>query len=745
MKHLKDKIKQYPGTCAGIFLCLVAVILLSVSLVTAFIQAGEKILDITPATTVSGSITDLFIWKGSYTITIDYTSSSDDNTVEICPPNDSYKVIQSDILHLWTNQQHISTTFRINDSQQFSILLHSNDPDSVHISHIRIESNADKALYYTTCCIAAIAVILVLLILHLHDITLRGNITFFGILLITLASSLPLFVEYLYCGHDLGFHLMRIEGIRAGLSSGVFPIRLQPVWVNGYGYASSIMYGDTFLYIPAILRMLGFPIQTAYKCYIFLINLATSAIAYYCVNRIFHNRSIGLLGSLLYTLSIYRFTNIYVRSAVGEYSAMTFLPLIFCGLYLILKENAQQTDRKQGIALSVIGYSGIILTHTLTCEMAGGFTILVCILLCKRVFHKDTFLALLQVVIYTALLNLWWLVPFIDYLDEPLKINLMEQPYIQARGLLPAQIFAPFSSSIGISWDVALGLKGEMALNIGMGFTLGLVIMIAVFLIGKRLNSSPYRKLILISMGCGVWALFMTTAYFPYDKLMDYRMFFNRTLGALQMPWRLLTIAVLFFTFGTCSLIPILHEHYSSFYTKAAFCLICSGAVLSFCYEVSSYIENMSPYCIYDIGDLDTDAVISGEYMPGADIDTSLLDENIFTCDQDVHVANYNKQYLRIDADMINSSDSSHYVEAPLLYYNGYTATDVHSAQPLEVMSGNNGQLRIILPAQYTGTVHIEFQEPLYWKLSEWISLIFFLLLVILYCRAHIYTQKNRH
>jgi len=83
-------------------------------------------------------------------------------------------------------------------------------------------------------------------------------------------TCIPIMTNYMLNAHDLIFHLSRIEGLKEGFLSGDFPVRIQPYWLNGNGYASSIFYGDLFLYIPVLLRIIGFPVQAAYKIYVVL-------------------------------------------------------------------------------------------------------------------------------------------------------------------------------------------------------------------------------------------------------------------------------------------------------------------------------------------------------------------------------------------------------------------------------------------------------------------------------------------
>ena len=136
--------------------------------------------------------------------------------------------------------------------------------------------------------------------------------------LMVLFLCIPLMVNYLFenGAQDLKFHLTRIEGIKEGLLNGAFPVKIQPFWLNDHGYATSVFYGDVFLYAPALLRIMGVSIQGAYKFYIFLMNTITVFLSCHCFSKM-SNRRIGLLCAVVYSSNIYRLNDIYTIAAVG--------------------------------------------------------------------------------------------------------------------------------------------------------------------------------------------------------------------------------------------------------------------------------------------------------------------------------------------------------------------------------------------------------------------------------------------
>ena len=131
-----------------------------------------------------------------------------------------------------------------------------------------------------------------------------------GIGSITLFSSFGAFLRYILPGHDLAFHLLRIEGLKDALMLGDIPCKIQTNWCNGWGYAVSAIYGDISILLPSIMRLCGFTLQTSYHSFVFFVNLLTAVSAYYCFLKISKNKKISMITAFLYTAAPYRLCNI---------------------------------------------------------------------------------------------------------------------------------------------------------------------------------------------------------------------------------------------------------------------------------------------------------------------------------------------------------------------------------------------------------------------------------------------------
>lgn len=528
-----------------------------------------------------------------------------------------------------------------------------------------------------------------------------------------LLSCASVFIPYLVRGHDIRFHLMRIEGLKDGLLSGAFPVKIQPTWMNGNGYPVSILYPDLFLYIPASLRIMGCSLQLVYKVYIMVVNGATIGFSYWSFRKMSGRRSWGLLGSFIYTLSIYRLTNVYTRAAVGEYTAMAFMPLVLYAMWRVFREeDIQEKSYQRNWILLAFSLTGIIQSHIISIEIVGIFILLVCLIMYKRTFVKERFMVLCKALAGTLLLNAWFLIPFLDYSKEDLIVLSGKSgvTMIQDRGAYIPQLFTWVYNTMGSGFKA--GMLEEMPMTIGIGGTLAL----AACFYGSVIKGKKLEKEVKLCLGLAISAIFLSSIYFPYDFLVKNIPMIGVLLSKIQFPFRFLAPAAVFFAWLICVLaketmwkrwIPIL--------------CVCVGlqAVLF----IGAVLNETEIFQVRGNADISSFDVSGAEYVPyGTNFE--ILDMQPLA-NEGIRVNGYSRKYNRIKVLLENTSSQDSILEIPLLYYRGYTAKDENSGLNLEIENGDNNRIQIIIPAGYSGEVAVAFVEPWYWRAAEVVSLLF--------------------
>lgn len=580
-------------------------------------------------------------------------------------------------------------------------------------------------LFFVLCIIN----IIVFLALYRNKIRIdeeNGRI-FRALIVLTFIVSIPLMVDYLLSGHDLPFHLMRIEGLKAGLLSRVFPVRIQPDWLNGHGYAASVFYGDVFLYIPAILRIFGITVQNVYKLYVLLVNIATIFISYYCFSKM-STKKCGLICAALYSLNIYRLTCLYIRAAVGEYTAMVFLPVVLYGLWKVYTLPEDNKEHKQSWVTIAAGYTGIILSHMISCELVALFTVLTCLLLWKSTFSKKNFWVLFKAVVAIVLLNLWFIVPVMDYLSSAVYVINdpdMYTPYrLDERAAYPSQLFMNIYGVTG-SMQYSAGTQNEMPMTLGSSY---LLLFVAWFIWGteRTTEKDTNKKEVWLCVLLGIFSLVFATYLFPYTALANIFPILEFPERSLQYPWRFLSVAALFFTWLACLFFRNKRIELKKKYAVAVIVVVV--AVWQGISFMSQILNEKSPYRIYQEGNFTTCEVMNGEYLP---IDSDIEDYvNKLTYDvSKIKVDFWNRYYNSIELNLTNMAQEIQQIEIPILYYKGYKA-EINGGGQLGINAGTSGRISVNIPAGFNDTVLISFKEPWYWRCSEIISFMAYMFLI---------------
>lgn len=221
-----------------------------------------------------------------------------------------------------------------------------------------------------------------------------------------LLSCGPYLTDYIGVNTDITLQLLRIEGLKEALLQGKFlPVRVQSVRLSEQGWGTWSFFGDLFAYPAAVLRICGFPAMTAYRLSVFALNAAAALIAYLCFRRCTRSRCAALFGALLYVLSPHRLKALYLDGAVGECLGLAFLPLIFCGLYLLLRGDEGETRYRHCKYYLAAGFTLLLRSHLFLTALALCGTLLLCLICARRSFRKRTLLQLAQGAGLTLLLN----------------------------------------------------------------------------------------------------------------------------------------------------------------------------------------------------------------------------------------------------------------------------------------------------------------------------------------------------
>lgn len=596
------------------------------------------------------------------------------------------------------------------DKDQSDILVCS---DLQRLSSVRIEK--EGWIFKDTLIIAALLTGFVTFALYKRlnkkDITEKDVVTFL-IMGIVLVVSYPLYTQTILYGHDINFHLYRIEGIKDGLLAGQFPVRIHPTHNNEYGYITASVYPELFLYIPAIFRLMGASNVLSYHIFVVFINAITAICMYIAAKGIAKSSYAGCLASVIYTFSTWRVINLYYRAAIGEALAMAFFPLLFYGLYCILKGN----EKKWWVF--TFACTGIFMSHIISTMVAAGMVVLFLLLYCTSLFEKKRFIALLKSGVTTVLLNAWFLAGFCVYylgLDLFIKHKPENTEFFQ-NAIYPVQLFNLFGTNFGTSNLLDRGIIGEMSLTPGVGVTLCLLLSLGYYLVSKKNKERNVfaRTMFYVS----VCLILVATTLFPWEVFQKSQII-NLLCGTMQFPWRLLSVASAMIVIVAVTNLEELLTNTTE--KKATFAIAVVVSVLAFAVWGNAYTMGV-PSIIQRGQAVSTSGHIGWDneyFRTGTNI--GLFDRNQYRVCEGVQLVSYDKSGSNVSV-VIDSANAEDWVEVPLLNYPGYKAKDEHGNR-LEVVDGTNNFVRVIL-SESANEITIYYGSFWYLRVAEVVSIL---------------------
>ena len=690
------------------------------------------------------AVPDMFLRKGFYRYTLSYESTSPGSFAWPHTYSEQYDAAEQAITYFQDGTGTHTDEFRLNADLDMALRVYYSGTGSASVTDFQIWETPFQArinLFYGVLVLfAANAMAGVYLYNRQHVIPNVDKRVFAGLASLCIFCSFPFFMGYTTVGHDIYFHMLRIEGIKDGLLSGQFPVRINSVFYNGYGYVNPIFYGELFLYIPALFRLAGFPLSACYNIYGILINILTCFAGYYCFKRIFQSTFAAMTVTVLYVMSPYRLLDMYVRAAAGEYTAMAFLPFIAYGLYRIFTEDVNRKEYKWSFLPLTVGLTGVIQTHVLTGEMVGFVILMTCVILFSRTFRKKRFCALVKTVIVTAVINLWFIVPFVDFTITQ-DVRVFTDPstgLVQDTGLFFRQMISLFIKyTINANYSAENGYAEKMTLTMGTALFLGLILC-AVMLFFKNRDKKEEKKCGALMLVLSVLLSWMCTIYFPWDFLALRMPYLRRIITSIQFVWRFLSPVTLLAALATGFGLVLLRSG------KGKRAGITVGVALGVLTVIPAlFFQGLvcvqAPRAINGITRISTiGAAGQGEYTPSVADDQAVSqvpDPKIYGGS----IESYERQGTNISLT-VNRTGESCYVLLPLWNYKGYRVTSEDgSVTNAQLSTGDNMVMRIDIPAGSSGRISVRYVGLWYWRLAEIASAAGIVLLI-----AFIYKDKRK-
>lgn len=533
----------------------------------------------------------------------------------------------------------------------------------------------------------------------------------------SLIAAIPLINLRIYGTDDGYVHMLRIFGMEQILKEQNFPPFIYSKFANGFGYAINLFYSPIVTYGPLFFRIFGLHYYTCLKLFAYSTILISCFTMYNFLYEVSKKREIATLGAVIYAFIPYRLETIFNRFAIGEFTAYIFFPMLFHGLFNLLKGDGK---KHYYIAIAAIG---LILTHTISTEYSAIFALLYIVFNFKQLKNKGVIRKIAINVIFILAITTFFTVPLMEHkiLGNYVIFNSTSMKSlpsdVQNSTIKISQLFKDIGEVNGVSFKIGIPL-----------IILTLLGIVSYKKVDKNIRSE-YITFTVIAM----ISLAMVTKLFPWIIM-------PKILTTLQFAWRMQA----FFEFAL-SIICAINLYYfidiickkssknskdTKVHTKtenlynmlllfAIIVIITSMMKIdyNYSYEKEKFLTDEE----YEtkINEKNSIWSINREYLPEKvdvkKLGKSYLDyrENrVYVLDGNATIINEKKEDLQLEFDIENYKANT-ILELPYIYYLGYTVTTEQN-EKIQVFESDNGMLAIKLDeniesahitVKYTGTI----------------------------------------
>ena len=524
------------------------------------------------------------------------------------------------------------------------------------------------------------------------------------LVIVAMIICLPMLNKKLAVYYDDGIqHISRAYGTFEAIKKGVFLGNVIPSFANSFGYSWNLFYGASTTFGIIIFKLLTGSYIMGYKIFNFVCLLLSGVTMYFFVKKISENSNIALLSGAIYMIAPYHLTDIYVRNATGEFASFIFIPMIFSGLYSVLKN-------KDGDWILTLGSIGLIFTHNITSFFAAFLAFIYIIINFKELKNKNVLKKLVINIILITAISACYLIPMIE-------IKLSADYQVFQDGAM---------SNLDDINEQRLSIRRLFVTRDGEEyvFELGpyMIIMLAFSLMTTRSIKKEYKKDYLFFLLGGILTMIITTKIFPWRII-------PKVFRIVQFPWRLLEFTSFFFSIVAAINMGAVIKRFSFkdsiiIIAIAIFYIIAlRGFVLVNNVELSKIeekelgrITGKDNECIAGMG--------KGEYLPVKVYNNKFYiatrEDKIYAIEGKAVIEKEEKDACNLKAK-IKTFEEETILELPYIYYPGYEIT--LDGMHVESFETENGMLGINVNTDEEALLEVKYSGSSIMKQSLIISI----------------------
>lgn len=541
------------------------------------------------------------------------------------------------------------------------------------------------------------------------------------LLIVSAFICIPLINKNIDIFYDDGVqHICRLIGTMQSIEEGQsFPVIMSKL-CNEFGYSWNIFYSPLTAYIPLIFRLIGASFINCIKLFMFLVVFLSGVTMYFFTNEVTKNKKIALLAGIFYIFAPYRLTDMYARNALAELTSFVFVPMVFHGLYGILK---LKQNKKY---LLIIGSVGLVLTHNVITMYVAILCFIYLLTQIKKLKNikilKEIIISLLFIILITSF---YW------------------TPLLEHRLSVDYEVFKPgrmerteVLTALKLNFMDLFVTPKEYIRMYEIGFISCIILLltpIAIKLFVKKYRRTDFFKFYIFSLIIGIICCFMTLKIFPFEYLPS-------ILKMIQFSYRLLEFSSFFFAFVVAVNLGILIKKikYKDIIVITVLLMITTCLYIPHLHYKDNIDENKLIEGIPVTSQ--TGRIHAGcasfEYLPSKAFENRSYIEkrsdDVLILDGSAQIEDQNKENTNLTCKLSYVLEETK-LELPYIYYLGYEVTMEQNGQitKLKTYETENGFVGVTIPVLEETKLQVKYQGTTIMKVSIGISILGLILLII--------------